>query len=241
MLVAARTGAWANIGGGVPTAKDYVQDGLVAMWDGIENAGWGVHDPNATVWKDIVNGYVAKISNGAFSDDALVFNETTKDATALCEDCDEIVSALSSAIYTVEVVGVVRQFIERTGFWSTQVGYDHKPKIYAADNYIARWLIHNDRYRDITASSPVVGSKFVHSVACNQNVGKAYLNSMLKFSSSDWTGSQIAASYFKIGGKSQAGSGYNADFNCVRVYNRDLLSEEIAHNYAIDKARFNLP
>lgn len=25
------------------TAKDYIQDGLVAMWDGIENAGWGVH------------------------------------------------------------------------------------------------------------------------------------------------------------------------------------------------------
>lgn len=37
------------------TAKDYVQDGLVAMWDGIENAGWGVHDSNATVWKDLVS------------------------------------------------------------------------------------------------------------------------------------------------------------------------------------------
>ena len=34
-----------------PTAKDYVQDGLLALWDGIENAGWGTHDVNATTWK----------------------------------------------------------------------------------------------------------------------------------------------------------------------------------------------
>ena len=29
-------------------------------------------------------------------------------------------------------------------------------------------------------------------------------------------------------------------FNCIRVYNRALADEEIAANYAIDKARFNL-
>ena len=49
MIIGARVGAWHS---GMPTAKDYVQDGLIAMWDGVENAGWGVHDPNATVWKD---------------------------------------------------------------------------------------------------------------------------------------------------------------------------------------------
>ena len=54
MLIAARAGVWTKSG---YTAKDYVQDGLIAMWDGIENAGWGVHDPNATVWKDLVGGY----------------------------------------------------------------------------------------------------------------------------------------------------------------------------------------
>ena len=44
------------------TARDYVQDGLVAMWDGIENAGWGTHDDAATVWKDLTgNGNDATI------------------------------------------------------------------------------------------------------------------------------------------------------------------------------------
>ena len=32
-----------------PTARDYVQDELVAMWDGKENAGWGQH--NASVFR----------------------------------------------------------------------------------------------------------------------------------------------------------------------------------------------
>ena len=33
--------------------NSYVKDGLVAMWDGTENAGWGTHDANATTWKDL--------------------------------------------------------------------------------------------------------------------------------------------------------------------------------------------
>ena len=35
------------------TSASYVQRGLIAKWDGIDNVGTGVHDPNATVWKDL--------------------------------------------------------------------------------------------------------------------------------------------------------------------------------------------
>lgn len=36
------------------TPDSYVREGLVAMWDGEWNAGRGAHDPNATVWKDLI-------------------------------------------------------------------------------------------------------------------------------------------------------------------------------------------
>jgi hypothetical protein len=36
------------------TARDYVQSGLVAMWDGIENAGWETHNSAAITWKDLI-------------------------------------------------------------------------------------------------------------------------------------------------------------------------------------------
>ena len=36
------------------TSASYVQqEHLIAQWDGIDNAGTRVHDPNATVWKDL--------------------------------------------------------------------------------------------------------------------------------------------------------------------------------------------
>ena len=35
------------------TSASYVQDGLIAQWDGIDNAGTGVHDPTTNVWKDL--------------------------------------------------------------------------------------------------------------------------------------------------------------------------------------------
>ena len=35
------------------TSASYVQNGLIAQWDGIDNAGTGTHDPTATTWKDL--------------------------------------------------------------------------------------------------------------------------------------------------------------------------------------------
>ena len=35
------------------TSASYVQSGLIAQWDGIDNAGTGTHDPTATTWKDL--------------------------------------------------------------------------------------------------------------------------------------------------------------------------------------------
>jgi hypothetical protein len=41
------------------SARSYIQDGLIAMWDGKENTAFGIHNPNATVWTDIVGGKIA--------------------------------------------------------------------------------------------------------------------------------------------------------------------------------------
>lgn len=37
------------------TAKDYIQDGLIAMFDGIENASWGVHDDSISKWTNLAD------------------------------------------------------------------------------------------------------------------------------------------------------------------------------------------
>lgn len=36
------------------SARDYVQDGLIGLYDAVENAGWGTHDVHAATWKNLV-------------------------------------------------------------------------------------------------------------------------------------------------------------------------------------------
>ena len=55
------------------TAKDYVQDGLIFQVDAIENVGYGVHDPCATTWKDLIGGNSFNLPSGSiWGEDYLV-------------------------------------------------------------------------------------------------------------------------------------------------------------------------
>lgn len=57
----------------------YVADGLVGHWDGIENAGYGHHDANSSVWKDLTEqtgDFALNPVAGNFSDDALLRTRT---------------------------------------------------------------------------------------------------------------------------------------------------------------------
>ena len=38
----------------LPSVNDYVQSGLIACYDGLENAGVGVHQASPSTWKDLV-------------------------------------------------------------------------------------------------------------------------------------------------------------------------------------------
>lgn len=61
-------------------ASEYVQDGLVGLWDGIENSGDRSHDDQATVWKDLsgngndgtVSSIVSWTDNGNLAEDPLL-------------------------------------------------------------------------------------------------------------------------------------------------------------------------
>ena len=44
------------------SALDYVQDGLVAQFDGIENVGYGVHDDNTSEWYSLTSGHILNVS-----------------------------------------------------------------------------------------------------------------------------------------------------------------------------------
>ena len=221
------------------TAKDYVQDGLVAMWDGEWNAGWGTHDPNATVWKDLVgacdltvNGTTSWGDKYANMDSATFFGGTI--------DPVKVFTGNGVAVQTL----------------STKIGSSVNSGIFAIGDNNNRHLWVWESY--VQGSGGMTFSKFIY----NTNVGSTYavlsvddkvlLTVSYKdgvantFVGTDSDKSVVIASNQIVGdqpiyiGRLPGYNTYGGKIYCVRLYNRALTQSEIAHNYDVDKARFGL-
>lgn len=220
MLVAARAGAWAKSG---YTAKDYVQDGLIAMWDGIENAGWGVHDPSATVWKDLAGGYDMNVVNGFFDEKTFI---GTKGGI-----CAQAQSSVAETIETIEMC------FRLSGFYKYYIQYLFGP--YGSKGFgIAK------RYEwCITRQDDSLGSAFPDEMtslgtrAFSGGInGKPYLNGVSQNNVPSHSQGTLSSDVCFVGSLR-----FNIFIKSIRCYSRVLSAAEIAANYAIDKARFNLP
>lgn len=73
-MIAAKQQFWDDA---VPSVENpYYEENLIAQWDGIWNAGLGVHNDNATTWKDLAGSYDvytnAADCNGTFTANGLM-------------------------------------------------------------------------------------------------------------------------------------------------------------------------
>lgn len=247
MQIASRVSMWS--GARTPTAKDYVQDGLVAMWDGIENAGWGTHDANTLTWKNLGSlgsAYDATRTQGTFvADGASIVRSWTNP-------------------YVFKIPGyLMRDHMQ--GEWTYEIGFT--PASGWAVNYSGLWGNHGSgkgvvggQYANGSVSfglyDPDVplyappsstfsnGRKYaVTQVASDTSkTSKTYKDGVLVASNTDV---DVLLTYRNaltyIGAAhGDVGRSYNGTIHFLRVYNRPLTSAEIAHNYAIDKERFGL-
>lgn len=235
MMLAARGAFLAARRNRKPTARSYVQDGLVAMWDGIENAGWGTHNAAATTWKDLVGTNDLKLyGNCAFADNKLVLSRSNADAAYVAADNDTTVSSANGM--TIEYV------FKPIGFhnYSALVqflpyGLSREGWIYSDSRCVPlRWgsaradfLVSNDE--NVYASAVIDSTDFKMKYYKN---GLEAANNI----EADNKSKTCRISFFGANGYHFWGDAY-----CMRLYNRALTADEIAANYAVDKARFNLP
>ena len=235
MMIGARTAAWAKAGGGVPTARDYVQDGLIAMWDGIENAGWGVHDQNATVWKDLIGSDDLIMRNCQFEQDSLVSNSNR----GVCA-YSSITRNLGGMSLEVAFRDNVKNFNHDllsldtepgTGivvFGGQDEGSTLDWWVFGGDTNVAANTLGNT---NPTSSSITLASGLCRFYRIGLEI------SFLTTSYNDITG---FLSLFSLRNSANRNCLYGAIY-CVRLYSRALTADEIAANYAIDKARFSIP
>ena len=242
-MVAAR-GSFFGIGVGskVPTAADYVQDGLIVMWDGIENVGWGVHDVNATEWKDLTGNHVLDYQfTPTFTNNAFILPGT--DEVAYCES-NLWRDAVNSNQCTVEIcfkgysVGGnnsiialsrgIRSSAERAWWqWgNVTLGY----RLSSGITWSNDTLLPRGETDDVSLSFPLADMYMNGTKAMTGSPGT------LNIRSNTLVIGCIGAYKSTINGFVTM----RADIHSIRIYNKVLTAAEIAANYAIDKERFSL-
>jgi len=214
-----------------PTTKDYIQDGLIAMWDGIENAGWKNHDSNATVWKDLSenNNTLTLLNNAKFNDNSLI----TANRNMLTASIDKKLPYI-----TIEVCA----FQDTSRNSSALVCFGNS--INSNWMFTVGWL---ELQTETPGYDLIFTTKLDNSIPhtwcgiCNANRGeREYVDGKHisgTYRSNSWSSNRT----FGLSG----GIGYSAwnfvgNYYCVRLYSRALSPAEIAHNYKIDKIRFGL-
>lgn len=213
-----------------PTAKSYVQDGLIAMWDGIENAGWGVHDASATTWKDLVGQNdmtFAEPSAITVLGDAMQF---TKESVSTGGR-----SMMASAPSNVVMVDICISCV--SGFSSNQNIF-LGPTSANGQNLLS--VIAANRNRGFVCTvGPMLGPGESDIGSCTiATTGSAgWKNGVALTPSSDNGSGYINDGYVAL----CAGALQNFKVHSLRLYSRALTAAEIAANYAVDKVRFNLP
>ena len=223
-MLGARTGAWAKAGGGVPTAKDYVQDGLIAMWDGIEG-GWanivggreqmefvGTHQlENDCVYIDGRSGAYG-IVNGL----SLGSNPTTQEFVVKIDDRDAF------GRFIAEYCGICISRTSSENIWLYGFGVDTD----ISSNHVS-----------------ILGVRISVSVGIgNEKVDHVYLNGKsIKTINTIYVVKSNYPSTVTFFNRENGKRGITGELCCARIYNRVISDQDIAANYAIDKARFNLP
>lgn len=234
-MVAARNGIAAAKRGWV---NPYVTDGLVAMWDGEWNAGGGVHDPNATVWKDLsgngndlnVDSSVSRFTDNSFvvqanSIGSLGSNVLTKSdgiTTLQCAIRDINYQYNTNAVYifggpwymlckrTNNISASISDYIGSTRVGGYKIGYD--------------------------GSSDLREAKVITVVRNGMNKGDIYFGDEKIVTSSSTAG----ATYSPPSGIMISAASFGTEHFNIKMYSRALTDEEIAANSSIDKARFNI-
>ena len=240
----------------VRSVKDrYVQNGLLAMWDAVDNMGTGAHDPSATTWRDLVGNHPDMTFTAPPTVGANFYDLSDGGCGVLAPD---IAEALQSGAATVEIVCKVRTLVNDSTLVACVDGTDTETG--AAGNRIL-WV----RHQDNVSGKGVIGaieyrrSAYKHSLlvdkVTNEMRSYAFLidgqQGCVVASNGVWAvtedqdgkvNANTANGWFSIGQRiCKAGtSAATSDLlvYSVRVYDHYLTNPERLANYAVDRERF---
>lgn len=222
MNIAARVPFWA---GQMPSAKQYVQRGLIAHWDGIENEDYGKHSQNPNRWKDLVGDRVFQTSEGTpvLQDNlSYYFNGSAK----------MVLSKFES------FAGCSYEIVFR---WNTTWNAQHIMFDCDANNAPCIGCLSNSQFCTFHSSALTIASNTKNNyIYAHLGSRQIAVDGVLKAvgSADNWGVRGVNA--VSIGKRANSTDAWTGAIYAIRVYNRALTPEEIAANYALDCQRFGL-
>lgn len=217
------------------TSANYVQDGLIAQWDGIDNAivnGNRTHDASATAWKDLIGNLdLTLTANGSWSanGNALVANGIAAKCATAAPDYKTIEVVFRRTRDDGRILfsgGAVNQFVvfDNAGGGTNNLYYSG-----VKNTPLCKYEFNATEIRFAAARFDDAGA-----------VSGIYMDgeSVATLPKPDtWTASEGIS----VGGRYHSSYGAYAWYGevyAIRLYNRRLTAYEMAHNYRVDCKRF---
>ncbi len=215
-----------------------MNDGLIAMWDGIENAGWGVHDAGTTTWRELVGGLDLAVSSGIFGGDGLYGTDSTACQATFADASYSLKDVMAADVATT--IGCTLEFV------CTPLGYSNTPY-----NMYSAWNMYS-----VGGNPPPLWSwyrcnSWVNNISARGSIGQPISFSGASIPQTTYPYIQLYSNGEFVAQGSytpQTGSisdtfmvGLKGAIHSIRIYSRALTAEEIAWNCEIDRRRFNLP
>ena len=237
------------------SVKDrYVTDGLIAMWDAVDNMGTGSHVPDATTWRDLTGNH----DDMNFTNSVPTIGANYYDMSAGgCGTPDEVIAtAFNAGAVTVEIVCNVSSIVNDSTLFAcvdgtgsgagTRFGW---VRSYSGNPHGVVAIV--DYERTATQTNPNIDMTLnvVHSYSFKFGSSSCsiYTNGVStgKTCSSGGQQGNVTNAWFSLGQRISKGGQspgiMHGRIHCVRVYNRELTDEEIAANLAVDGERFKDP
>lgn len=236
------------------TARDYVQNGLIEMYDSIENGGFGISDKTSKTWVPCVGTKTISLSDSEYvSDDDTIVLTSSKTAANHYDDIPNPVAGditIEGAVVTANVS------------WQTQSFMMLQQHNYAINGFQLFWNSNNavknrfgfaQNYNDTSVNFYTypfsAGEKATATVVFHRQSRlmdiyvKAEKKSTIEIPENivvfDDNGTRWNRTLLNL--HCSVGGAEEIKIGNARWYSRALTAAEIATNYAVDKARFKIP
>ncbi|MCQ2389644.1 MAG: hypothetical protein MJ138_08020, partial [Kiritimatiellae bacterium] len=214
------------------TTADYVRDGLVAFWDGVENAGAGAHAVT-NLWRDVVGGHAFKLENAKVEADRVTFAGAQNSYGVLAAS-NTVATFCAATNGTVEIVLAAEQAGDCVALQSAPASG------VTVGSYRGGTIVSCNVPRPMMPWAWKKGETNTVSILLQNGAAVSSFTNGLPLALDKNRCDQWGAggNGTTIGNRHQLHTPFKGAVYAIRVYNRQLTADEAAFNRAADARRF---